>query len=1323
MSLRFKYLLLIFFYCNAIHVNAQTGFKIKNIGIPEVETILADEYLHHSQVWDIAQDSDDLMYIATTTGISQFDGKYWKGVTSGSSLSLLYGSDQRMYVGGRRGISVLVKDSTHTYVPKSLLPKLPVEDRNTRSVFDIVEYQGNIVFQTDFVLYFYNMKRDTIEMVRAKKNITSIVSFDDRILAYDLADGLTEYIDGEFLPVINGKSSKHLIVKSMVYQENGTVIMLTKNNGLYQYGSNGLRALSNNSSNYLKGKLGSSMTLLKGGYLAIGTKGNGLIIIDQEGNLIQHLTRSNALASDVVYGFHQDRTGILWVSLNRGVNKIHIQSPFTFIQESAGLKGSYIHAISHKNVLYICGNDGVYRKDLTKPWQSFERSNIFDHYKENQLGNNWIFISKGDDLFCGGENGLFQVKESELQLISNKSVFSVLELSDPNAFIVNGGEKLQLFSKTQGKWQFEKIIKGPLQEYDFLMELPDGQFLGTESSDGLYRIKVDSEMDSIVEMRHYTEEDGLPTTRGNRLYRHSKGVAITTRQGVYELDMSTERVVPNKSYPEVDSVIIFRLPEDPEGNRFLVDVYARFSYLKNAGNDKFTWIEEPFKVLKGTGAEFILPLDEENVIMIRDKRIVHFDPSISSDYAISYQALVRSVSTTTNGDSLFFGGVRNASVPVLEYAENALSFEFSAPFYERSETLLFSYQLIGFDESWSEWSKSTKKEYTNLPQGDFEFRVKTKNIYDYESEQDTFKFAILPPWYFTYSAYAGYFVLFVLFIWSIVKLNTRRLIKEKKALEQVVTERTVEINEQKNSLQKQSKKLQELDKVKSRFFANISHELRTPITLINGPVDAMLKGEYGKVEETLAEGLNVVKNNGRNLSTLVDEILELTKLEAGKLKLTENPVQLFSFMEELIEAYSAEIKSRQIDFVLDYQYRKEVSILIDELKFSKIINNLLSNAFKFTPDHGQIVVAVQEVEANLSISVKDNGSGIHPDDIDYVFERFYQSEQAESKAQGGTGIGLALSQELAKLYHGSIIVNSSLDLGSEFVFTFSPKVVDSNVIEVIADEINVGVIKANLEATISNYINIFDIDNPVLLITEDHKEMRDFIGQIVGKYFSVLQASNGIEALDTLRNNRVDMIISDVMMPKMDGFELLEVIKGDEALQNISMIMLTARAAEEDKLFALTLGVDDYLTKPFSQEELLVRSKNILDNRIIRKIAENEHTTDSEMSPNIDVQFINDLKAFIDKNMSDSLLSVSYLAAEMAMSERQLQRRIKSTTGFSPLQLIKEIKLQRAKKLLENSQVATVAEASYNIGINNVEYFSNQYVSRFGKRPSESLSP
>ena len=395
-----------------------------------------------------------------------------------------------------------------------------------------------------------------------------------------------------------------------------------------------------------------------------------------------------------------------------------------------------------------------------------------------------------------------------------------------------------------------------------------------------------------------------------------------------------------------------------------------------------------------------------------------------------------------------------------------------------------------------------------------------------------------------------------------------------------------------------NEKLRALDKVKTRFFANISHELRTPLTLINAPIESLIHHEKINDPEVL-QVLETATRNGQSLLSLVEEILDLAKLDGGKLELVENPVRLNDFLELLLSDYKSGMTNKSIRLQYIYTLDPELAILMDEKRCTKVINNLLSNALKFTPEGGKITLEVTANKAGdqVGIKVSDTGIGIHPEDLPRVFDRYYQSEQPGKKAEGGTGIGLALAKELARLHGGTLTAESELGKGSTFSFFIPLNEVKEETVAIQSlakDE----TLQVALADTISRYSQRFKIDRPVMLVTEDHPEMRTFIAKTLNPYFEIVQAENGKVALDVLRSQQVDIVISDVMMPVMDGFELLEEIKKDDRLHQVSLIMLTARADHEDKLYALTLGIDDYLTKPFNASEFLARVKNILENRI-----------------------------------------------------------------------------------------------------------------------------
>ncbi len=414
-------------------------------------------------------------------------------------------------------------------------------------------------------------------------------------------------------------------------------------------------------------------------------------------------------------------------------------------------------------------------------------------------------------------------------------------------------------------------------------------------------------------------------------------------------------------------------------------------------------------------------------------------------------------------------------------------------------------------------------------------------------------------------------------------------------------------------LEMQAKKLKELDQVKSRFFANISHELKTPLSLIMAPVQGLLEDLDG--DNPTREKLEIVHRNSGRLHELINEILDLAKLEAGKLKVTLNPLDLIESIKEALSSYQWQLSENKVNLEIKNEMNIS-SCMLDEKKFLKVFNNLISNAVKYTPTGGKIRTTVTiSNSGQLSISVFNTGEVIPIEDLPFIFDRYFQSNIASKKAEGGTGIGLAIAKELTELMGGSLSVKNHQALGVEFLIALPlTKLTESSTstVEIENGPLDPPVLSLDIVDVLSRYQSTFKVDKPVLLLAEDHPEMRQFIAEMMKEHFEVIEARNGKEAYQLLQKYPIDMVISDVMMPVMDGFELLSQIKSDAELRNLSIIMLTARSDEEDKLTGLNMGIDDYITKPFSKVELMARVRNILENRIKVMSAQGENKDTSK---------------------------------------------------------------------------------------------------------------
>lgn len=548
----------------------------------------------------------------------------------------------------------------------------------------------------------------------------------------------------------------------------------------------------------------------------------------------------------------------------------------------------------------------------------------------------------------------------------------------------------------------------------------------------------------------------------------------------------------------------------------------------------------------------------------------------------------------------------------------------------------------------------------------------------------------------------------------------------------------------KRAQQKYEKELREAKEVaeqavqaKNHLFTNISHELRTPLSLIVGPVSAILKQPQGTlVEKDTRSSLNMVLRNSQKVLQYIDNIMDLAKLNSNKLEILPEPNHWYSFIHGIYHTFQVQTAYREIDYKFVYKAPKDLILDVDRLKMEKIINNLLSNAFKYTPDGGQIVFSVIDQGTTMQVEVRDTGVGIEPENVPYIFDRFYQTKAAEKSSTSSTGIGLALAQELAILQGFEIEVVSVYKEGTCFSFDM-PKIVstmEQNTLSLV-EEAKVSRIEDErsfpLEEKAGN-------QKPRVLIVEDNRDMAVFVKLVLGSDYDTKIAENGAIGWAILQKNptKFDLVITDLMMPEMDGYQLLKEIKTTDWGVDLPVIVLTAKSGEASRLKALTIGVDEYLTKPFSVDELTIHVKNLIENSINRKRWKGKDGTEldtiggsqgdivpSSIKETKEAIFnrekIERARNVVLENIDETEFAVDDLARALMVSKRQLYRFMQLHTGLTPLKFINEIRLQEARRLLEEGLCNTVKEVSYSIGFMSTRHFSKNYSTRFGKKPSE----
>ncbi len=672
----------------------------------------------------------------------------------------------------------------------------------------------------------------------------------------------------------------------------------------------------------------------------------------------------------------------------------------------------------------------------------------------------------------------------------------------------------------------------------------------------------------------------------------------------------------------------------------------------------------------------------------------------------------------------FDSAISAKKVITLNYTQKMFSFQFAALNYINTHKNQYACKLEGFHDDWIYTGTERHAHFTNLNPGEYTFKVKAANNDGAWNEQGaSVRLIILPPWWRSNWAYTLYIFIGLGVLLTGWQLQVRR----------------IRIRNELNMRRFESQKLREIDSMKSRFFANISHEFRTPLTLILGPLEQMLHNKYSG---DLKRQYQLMLQNGKRLLQLINQLLDISTLEAGHVTLQVTKENIVTALREITSSFTSLAEQKKIEFILEAP-SDPIFIYIDRDKLEKIICNLLLNALKFTHTGGKITITISETDntttlspGSVKISVADTGIGIPLDKLDKIFNRFYQVDDSAKRQFEGSGIGLALTKELVELHRGKITVESAPGLGTVFTvfLPFEKAAYNPNEIREIASETTApGEAKTDIQtwrpesapASETHSPQKVDKSKPILLIVEDNQDVIEYIRRSFDAHYRITEAKDGYEGLDVATKTIPDLIISDVMMPNMDGIQFCEKVKTDDRTSHIPVILLTARAGEVSKIEGLETGADDYIIKPFSIHELSIRAKNLIEQR--KKLREyfsqhaiKIHEPEEMIKRSVDRQFLERIISIVEQNLSDSGFGTRNLAHKIGLSRSQLYRKLYAITNHAPNEFIRLLRLRRAEQLLRN-KTGNITEIAYEVGFNHISYFAKCFQQTFGYTPSEYI--
>lgn len=649
---------------------------------------------------------------------------------------------------------------------------------------------------------------------------------------------------------------------------------------------------------------------------------------------------------------------------------------------------------------------------------------------------------------------------------------------------------------------------------------------------------------------------------------------------------------------------------------------------------------------------------------------------------------------------------------VLTYKQNVFAVSFASDNYVLPEKTRYLYKLEGFNQDWLAGAPDMHRvTYTNLAPGTYELKVKATNSDGYAgNEEASLKIVILPPWWLTPWAYVAYALLIVCAIFFSL-FTVQRRERNKFRIRQ---------------MEEDTKKKEELSQMKFRFFTNVSHELRTPLTLIISPLESMMKET---TDEKLRAKLQLMFRNAQRLLHLVNQLLDFRKNEMAGLHLTLSEGDIVAYVRGICSSFLMLSEKKHVHLTF-FSAMESMNMSFDEDKIGKVVMNLLSNAFKFTPEGGRVDVSLEmarEVPGRLLIKVADTGIGVKDEDKERIFERFYQVEQEEPMLQStGSGIGLSLVRDFVTLHEGTVRVLDNAGSGSVFLVELPVKHVQAAEPKTTPPAEGEGrreLPLPDMDESPSTEVPADERtdeskEKPLALVVDDNEDLVSFMKDSLSLYFRIRSATNGREAWEMIPQLMPDIVVSDVMMPQMDGNELCRRVKTDKRTADIPVILLTARQATEAKVAGLTIGADDYVTKPFNVEILILRMRKLVDlSRRRKERARIDPEPSDIVITSMDEKLVENAIKYVEANIERSDLSVEELSRALGMSRVNLYKKLSQITGKTPIEFIRVIRLKRAAQLLRESQ-QNVSEIAFQLGFNNPKAFTKYFKDEFGVPPS-----
>ena len=1278
------------------------GFSQNNKQVAFRE-LTVEQGLSQNSVVSIAQDTTGFMWFATQDGLNKYDGRnfthfdiQFEDVTRPTFSKL-----GKIYV-AKSGELWIVSNS-------GILQKYNVEG----DTFNFVNSVNNVstLIQSEKLDYFLgtygngiyrinHQTKDTIQFLKPKDSKRTVYNFfemkDKTILAVT-NNGFFEikndhYIFREILSGTNFSAASQAIDNSLYLGSSGKGLFIKKENQLHFQQFKGFE-----NAILPENLIIQDLLVDKRNQLWIATYGKGVYLVNFDKKTIQNFTEDKnnpyALHYNDVLSLFEDNTGTIWLGTDGTGLSYYDEylvkfNVLTNDQVPLNVDVDVIRAIAKdsENNIWV----GTSGKGLTR--LNIDKQNFYTYTAQNSdlLGDRIMsLLADEDKLWIGHQTHGLQVRDASGTITSfNKTAsFTIWKIYNDK------DNTIWLCTRDHGLIQFDRD-RGIIQEYTTENSNLSTNNIRTIEQGNAFELWIGTETDGLFKLNTQNNTiDKIEAVNSNvkSLYFDGSVLLIGTNGDGLQVFNPKEKTVQKFTTAEgLPNNVIYGILPDEEGYLWVSS---------NKGISKLKFQDNTISVIENysnydglqafefnTGAYF---RDENGVLYFGGLEGLNwFNPNQLSFNPIKPKTVI-------SGFEIFNQDRKLVPGQQLQHNENTVTFTFSSLHFSQPERNQYRYKLLNNDSDWIDAGNNNTAHYTNLPPDDYVFQVISSN-YDgvWNTEPTTYSFTILKPWYATNLAKGMYALLFLLFGFYLYRyLKWRWEIKTQLRLEHEETER-----------------LKKLDEFKTKLYTNISHEFRTPLTLISGPIENQLA--KAKLSKDDKKELSLVKQNADRLVGLVDQMLDLSMIDSGQRKLAIKQGNLTILLKQLISAF--QYKADKKNIAISSRIKGLKNVWYDTDIIEKVISNLLSNAIKYSPENSTIVFEASNQDGVAVLSIINQTDYVGKKDLSKLFQRFYQ----DNRLSEGVGVGLALVRELVSLSKGTIIANNIDD--NKIQFTVSVPV------EYTAFEKDALVFDDKIESTeppTNPQTENVEKENPLLLIVEDEADIRAFIISIFKNNYQILEAENGEIGIAKALEKMPDLIISDIMMPEIDGIQLCNTLKTNELTSHIPIILLTAKVGEENEIEGIKTGADAYVTKPFKSEKLKIRVEKLIETR--RQLQRHFSKTLS-INPELSLtstesDFLKRLQNVLDEHITEPDFTSERFGKLMHMSRTQLHRKLKAISGMSASEFIRSQRLKLAIRLLKETD-ASISEIAYQVGFNTPSYFSKCFKEVYNCTPNEYLS-